>query len=894
MSEIRRWIRRLRILLGKERVEREMDEELRFHVEMETRSNLRAGMTPKEARRRALMAFGGVERFKERAREARGVRPVEDLLTDLRFSFRSFRKNPAFTALAILSLALGIGANTAIFSAVNAILIRGAPYEAPEELVNIYRESQWTRYGALSYPDFLEVQRATEDVFSELGGSWFTFVQRETGDGIESLVGELVTGNHFPLLGIGARLGRTILPEDHVAPGAHPVVVLGHRFWQEAFGGDLQILGRTLRLSGGTYTVVGVMEEEFRGSFRGVDVDVFAPVMMVDGLQPLMRNSLNSRGANAFRPMGRLRPGVTLVQANVALERVAARLKEDVPGIWQPTDALYGLSTDEILFNPTADRAVVAGNLLAMGLVALVLLIACANLASFLLARAVERRKEVALRRALGATRGRLVRQILTETLTLALAGGVLGILLALWLQDLALGITLPLPVTLGFDLSPDWRVLTFTLAVTLLTGAMVGFLPAMQATGQEIAPALKDEAGGAGRPRAILLSRILVTGQVAVSVILLAAAGLFLRSLEASRLVDPGFGTEPTGLVSFMIPTGEFSREEGLALLDQVKEEVRSLPGVRRVGVISNPHLNTVNTMILDVNAGGIEPPQGRLAHTVDFTSVDGGFFAAAGIELLEGRTFDSGDVNDGLPVAIVNQAMAERFWPDRSPLGQLVTVEIPGFPDVTVVGVVSTVKIHGLDEPPTPFLYLPYTQEYNAWVTVLGVTREDAAGTARRMYRLLRERHPRVVITASKTMEEHIGVMLILRRLSATLSGLFAVVALGLAVMGLYGVVSYAVARRRREMGVRLSLGAAPWKVVGLQIHDGMKLVLIGGGLGFLATAAFSRMISGFLFGVPPLDPVTFGGVALLLLLVALLAAFVPARRAGKVDPAEVLKGE
>ncbi len=894
MNELRRWIRRLRVLLGKERVEREMDEELRFHLEMETRSNLQAGMPPKEARRRALVAFGGVERFKERGREARGVRPVEDFFTDLRHSFRSFRKNPAFTALAVLSLALGIGANTAIFSAVNAILIRKTPYQAPEELVNIYRESQWTRYGALSYPDFLEVERGTEDVFFDLGGSWFSFVQRETGDGVESLVGELVTGNYFPLLGIRARLGRTILPEDHLAPGAHPVVVLGHRFWQDAFGGNPEILGETIRLSGGVYTVAGVMEEEFQSSFRGVDVDVFAPVMMVDQLQPLMTNSLDSRGANAFRPIGRLRPGATLAQANVSLERVAARLKEDIPEIWQPTDRLYGLSTDKIIVNPSTDGAVVAGNLLAMGLVALVLLIACANLASFLLARAVERMKEVALRKALGARRGRLVRQILTETLVLALVGGALGILLALWLQDLALGITLPLPVSLGFDLSLDWRVLLFTLVITLLTGAVVGFLPAMQATGQEIAPVLKDGSAGAGRPRAIFMSKVLVTGQVAVSVVLLAAAGLFLRSLEASRLVDPGFGAEPTGLASFMIPMEGFSQEEGLALLDQVKQEVRSLPGVERVGVISNPHLNTVNTMILAVNAGGVAPPQGRSAHTVDFTSVDGDFFAAAGIQLLEGRTFDARDTDDGLPVAIVNEAMAQKFWPDRSPLGQVVTVEAPGFPDVTVVGVVSTAKIHGLDEPPTPFLYLPYTQEYNAWVTVLGVTREDAAATARRMYRLLRERHPQVVITASKTMEEHIGVMLILRRLSATLSGLFAAVALGLAVMGLYGVVSYAVVRRRREMGVRISLGAAPWKVVGLQVRDGMKLVLLGGGLGFLASAALARMISGFLFGVPPLDPVTFGGVAVLLLLVALAASFFPARRAGRVDPAEVLKGE
>ncbi|MGD2123903.1 MAG: ABC transporter permease, partial [Gemmatimonadota bacterium] len=562
MQTLFRWIRRLRVLFRRERVEREMDEELRFHLDMETRSNLKAGMGAREARRQALLAFGGVERFKEWGREARGVRTLDDLATDFRVTFRGLRKSPAFTVLAILSLALGIGANTAIFSVVNALLIRQLPCEAPDELVTIYRESDWTRFGPLSYPDFLEVQRATTEVFSEVGGAWFAFVQREIGDGTETLVCEMVTGDYFQLLGVGTRMGRTISPEDHVAPGAHPAVVLGHRFWRESFGGDPQVVGRTIRLSGGAFTVVGVMEEEFRGSFPAVDVDVFAPVMMVDLLQPLMEGSLDSRGANAFRPMGRLSPGVTLAQANAALERVAARLKEDFPEIWQPTDGLYGLAADEVLVNPDADRAIVAGNLLAVGLVAMVLLIACANLASFLLARAVERRREIALRKALGASRGRLVRQVLTETLTLALLGGAVGILFALWLQELALGITLPLPVTLGFDLSLDWRVLLFTLGVTVATGVLVGALPALEATGREISPVLKGESAAASRPRAVLLSRILVTGQVAVSVVLLATAGLFLRSLGASRRLDPGFGTEPTARVSFMIPTGEFSEE--------------------------------------------------------------------------------------------------------------------------------------------------------------------------------------------------------------------------------------------------------------------------------------------------------------------------------------------
>jgi predicted permease len=894
MHFLNKWFRRLRILLGRERVEGEMDEEFRFHLDKEIERNIQAGMNPDEARRQALLDFGGVERFKERAREARGVRPLEDLFTDLKLAFRGGRKNPVFTAVAVLSLALGIGANTAIFSIVNAMLIRESPFESPEELVNIYRETQWTRYGALSYPDFEELRRGTTEVFSELGGSWFTLSQRETGDGVERMAGELVTGDYFSLLGVGAHIGRTILPEDHVSPGAHPVVMLGYRYWQRAFAGDPGILGQSIQMSGRSYTVVGVAEEEFQSSMLGFSADFFAPVMMIDALQPLMQNSLDSRNASAFRPIGRLRPGVMPAQANVALRRTADRLKEELTGIWQPTDELYGLSRDEILFNPDVDRVVVGSNLLAMGLVAMVLLIACANLASFLLARAVDRRKETALRLALGASRERVVRQALTETMALAVAGGIMGLAVALWLQELAMGVTLPLPVPVGFDLTLDWRVLAFTLIVSLATGVVVGLLPALQSTAQAIAPTLKDESTGAGRPRAILLSRLLVTGQVAVSVILLVSAGLFIRSLDATRQLDPGFGEGPTAMVSFMVPAMEFSDEEGLAVMASVKEKIQSLPGVERVGAISNPHLNTLNTMILDVNAGGVQPPAGRSAYTVDFTSVDEGFFEVAGIDLLEGRTFDAGDRADGMPVAIVNEAMARRFWPGRSPLGQTIQVEVPGWPDVTVVGVVRTAKIHSLSEDPTPFLYLPYGQEFNAWVTVLAKTRGDATATAQSTFRLLREDYPKLVVTGTKTLEEHVGVMFILRRLSVTLSGVFAVVALALAVMGLYGVVSYAVARRAREMGIRLSLGAAPKSVIALQLKDGMQLVGAGAGLGILAASAVAQGLSGFLYGVSVFDAVTFGSVIAVLALVALVATYVPARRAGRVSPVEVLNRE
>jgi predicted permease len=869
-----------------------LDDELRFHLEQETRKNLRAGMDPAGARRRAMVDFGGVERTKEQVREERGVRPLEDLWADTRFSLRTLRKSPGFAAVAVLSLAVGIGANTAIFSVVNAILVRGLPLRAPEELVNVYRDRARARFDPLNYPDYLEVQEATSEVFSELGGYQYVLAQRELDEGVETLVGELVTGNYLPLLGINAAVGRSILPEDHTAPGAHPVLMLGHRYWERAFGGDPEVVGRSVHLSGHPFTIVGVAPETFPGSLRGGAPDFFAPIMMIEELMPLGGNPLDSRGWNSFFPVGRLAPNAGVAQVQVALTRISQHLRGSEPEVWQAGDSLLAVPTQDVVFNPDMDQAVVRANLMGLGVVGLVLLIACANLASFLLARAVDRRKEVALRLALGATRERLVRQFLTETLVLGFLAGAAGLPLALWVLDLGMGLTLPFPVPLGLDLSLDLTVLGFTLAVSLATGILVGLVPALQATRPEVAPTLKDESTGSEGSRVISLSRVLVGAQVAVSVVLLVAAGLLIRSFDASRLLDPGFGDEPTAVLSFMIPSQDYTPEEGRVLMASFMDEVRAMPEVVRVGAISNIHLNTINSMFLDVNVEGTPPPPGRSAHIVDFTSVDEHFFQAAGISLLEGRTFNGGDRADGRPVAVINEAMARLFWPGESAVGRTIRVEVPGFPDPTVVGVVATAKIRSLGEAPRPFIYLPFGQEYNAWVYVLAVTRGPAEGTSGALYRLLRERHPEVVVTGSTTMEEHIGVMLILRRVTAALSGVFAALALGLVLMGLYGTVSHAVARRAREMGIRMSLGADPRSVVALQLKRGLRLVVVGGGIGLIAAALAARGMEGFLYGVSTLDPLTFGLVAVVLAVTAVFAAYIPARRASRVSPVEVLR--
>jgi predicted permease len=872
----------------------DMAEELRFHIEMETEKNMRAGMEPREARRRALVAFGGVERFKEKTREERGFRPLEDLVVDLRFTIRTMRKNPGFTAVALLSLALGIGAITAIFGLVNAMLIRDLPYQAPGELVNLYRDRAQGSFDAISYPDFLALREGTEEVLQDLGGYQYALAHREMGATQETLVAEMVTGNYLTLLGIHAALGRLLLAEDHVDPGGHPVVVLGHRFWKEAFGSDPAVLGTSIRVSGRDYTVVGVAPPEFLGSNRGIAADLFAPIMMVGELMPLEANPLESRGSNAFFPVGRLRAGASMAQLEGALANVTASLYNGFPGVWQREESVVAVPTREVVFNPSADRFVRSANTFGMILVGLVLLIACTNLTSFLLARGVDRRKEMALRLGLGAARGRLIRQLVTETVLLGVLGGLLGFVLGSWLLDLTMGVSLPTPLPLGLDLSIDGRVAAFSLTLAIVAGGGVGLLPALQVTRPDLAATLKEvDRPGAGRG-ALALSRMLVAGQMTVSVTLLVAAGLLFRSFHATRLVDPGFGKEPTALVSFMIPSAEYSAQEGRAMISTIREEVLSLPGVTRVGVISNVHLNTVNRMMLEVNVEGVPAPEGRAAHQVDFTSVDGAFFEAAGLSLHEGRTFDETDGPEAPPVAIVNEAMARRFWPNESPLGRTIRVEMPGWQDPTVIGVVSTAKIRSLGEPPTPFLYLPYSQEYNAWVSILAVTRADPRSLATRVYTLLRQRHPEAIVTNTTTLEEHVGFMLVLRRVTAIASVLFALVALGMAVMGLYGVVSYAVVRGSREMAIRLSLGAVPASVVGLQLRRGMGLVGVGGVLGLLGAWLAARGMSSFLFGVTPSDPFTIVAVALLLAGVAFVAAFIPARRSARVDPVVSLKAE
>jgi len=820
-------------------------------------------------------------------------RLVDRLLRDLRYAGRRLARNPGFSATAVVSLAIGIGASTAMFSIVNAVMIRELPLRAPEELLAVYVSSPDFEYNVFSYPEFEDLRRGTESVFSGVAGTRLVFSQVDHDGSVEMIPGQVVSGSFFGVLGIDVQLGRTLATADDVSPGAHPVVMLGHRYWQGRFGGDPGVVGTEIRLGGRPYTIVGVAPEDFPGSFRAIVPSFYAPHMMINALQPGETDQLEARSSHATFVTARLAPGVQLSQAQVAVDAVAEHMRELDLESWDSDSRFLLLPQEEIILYPPIDRFIRAASWLLMVVVGLVLVMACANLASFLLARTLDRRKEIAVRLALGARRRTIASQLLLETLVLGVIGGLAGVLLATLLLRLLLVLDLPLPLPIDLDLSLDGTVLAYSLAISLAAGFLLGLAPALQNMRCDMAATIRTEGAGGGRGAKQRLRNALVVFQVAMSLFLLLGAGLFARSMARIESVDPGFGTEPAALMTFLIPSTRYDQEQGQVLAQRLVDRFEQLPGVETAGLTDNLHLNSMSTQTIGVNVDGVDPPPGREAHTVDRATVDSGFFTATGIRIISGRGFDERDQEGGQAVAIISQAMAGRFWPDRDAVGQLIRLD-GDEPDLLVVGVASDAKVRSLGEAPRAFVYRPLSQAYSSLLTAVAPTRADPDRTVLDLVAAAREIDPELSIWEAKTMSQHLAIMLLPARMSAAVLSAFAVLALTLVAVGLYGVVSYAVAQRRREVGIRMSLGADGAAVVRLLMSTGLRLVLIGGTIGLVLTLLLSRLLSGLLFEVSPLDPLTYLALPVVLVVVSSLATLAPAWAASRVDPATILRTE
>ena len=872
------------------RTDEDFAREVESHLHLETDKLIGEGMSPDDARATAFRRFGNVTAHRERFYEAGRVRWLDHLWRDLRYGARMLRKRPGFTAVAVLSLAIGIGANTAIFSVVNAIILGKVPFDRPEELVNIYTNLPELQAPGVSYPNFEDLRDGTTEVFSGMASAHLWLVQVDQAGGVGSVLAEAVTGDFFRFLGIEPLIGRAIGLEDDLAPGAHPVAMLSHGYWQSRYAADPDVVGDELRIGGRVYTIIGVVPAMYRGSIRAVEPMLYAPMAMLDELVDSDR--LGIRASHGAFTRARLGPGVTLAQAETAVAAVAASLTASRPEGWVPGTTFALLPTSDVLIIPLIDPLIRATGGLLMVVVGLVLFLACTNLACFLLARAWDRRRDVAVRLALGASRGALVRQMLTETILLGLLGGGVGLGLAVWLlgalaeSDLPL---LPVPLTLHDGL--DWTVLGFTFGISVLAGTLLGLLPALQNTRLAIAQTLKTESPSGGRPGHLRWRNALIVTQLTVSLVLLVGAGLFLQSWQQVLAVDPGFGREPTALLSVSIPrTAGNTREQTDRLLDRF----RALPGVDGVGRIDDLPLVLTTLSLIRFTVDGHEPPPDLESFQADLRTVDGGLFEAAGVQIVRGRSFSDAEQPDRQRMAIISESMARRFWPDGDAVGRIVHRADGDEADLLVVGVAADIKVFSLSESPRPIVYLSYEQVPTRAVTFVASTSADPEQTALAMMTAGRDVDPDLQVSEAGTMTQHLSTAQLPQQLTAFLVSVFGVLALILSAIGLYGVVSYAVATRAREVGIRMALGANARAITRLLTGNGLRLVLVGSAIGLSLSLLVTRLLGPLLVGIDPIDPITFVAAPLVLVATAVLAAYLPARRASHANPVAALRAE
>jgi predicted permease len=817
---------------------------------------------------------------------------METLTSDLLYALRTLAKSPGYAAAAVLSLALGIGANTTIFSLVNALLLNPLPVERPAELVAVQTvDENNPGVSTVSHPNYRDI-RDNNDVFTGLAAYSFpNLVSMLTGnDEPEQVFAEFVTGNYFDVLGLEPALGRFFLPEEDATPGSHPVTVLGHGLWSRRFGNDSKVLGSIVRVNGRPFTVVGVAPEGYKGASVIFGPDLWIPTMMQEELAAAQfRDFVDDRRALFFNVFGRLRPGTSQEQASANVAVIMNALAREYPEPNRGRSATTVPLTEASIF-PGGRSAMVLGSAVLVTVVGLVLLIACSNVANLMLAKAVARRKEVAIRLSMGAGRMRLIRQLLTESTLLGLLGGLVGLVVAYLGRNFIWSFRPAFVADNIVEPTLDSRVFLFALGISLATGLLFGLVPALQASRFAVVDALKNESRSfGGERRRVSLRNGLVVVQVALSIVSLVAAGLFLRSSIAAHEIDPGFETRRLGVVIVSPGQGGYDQSRSEQFYDEVLERVGSLPGLRSASWASNlPLFGGFSRSIFPEGQEDQERQGGILVST---NVIDVGFLETFDVALLRGRDFTGGDRKDSVPVAIINEKMAERFWPGEEALGKRFRMYGNDFFQ-EVVGIVETTKIATLGEDPQACAYLPLEQNFSDLMTLYLRTEGDPTAVMAAAQREIRAMDPLVPLINPMTVGEVIDQSLFAPKLAAGLLGVMGAIALVLASVGLYGVLAFRVAQRSQEIGLRMALGARRSNVLRMVLFGAMELVGIGVAIGLAAAFAVSRAVVSLLYGISATDPVTFLGVTFTLAVVAVAASSVPALRASRVDPLVALR--
>ncbi len=819
----------------------------------------------------------------------RSVRMPANLLQDLKYSVRRLRGSPGFTLIAVLIMGLGIGANTSMFSFVNAILLRPPlSYRNPAETVRICSTRPnsstpaWT-----SYPDFLDF-RDRSDLFAAAAvSSDGTPMSLLTEEGSEFIVGEAYSADLFSIMDIPIFLGRSFLPEED-EPGCDPVVLISHSVWQSRYGGDPNILGRTLRINGHPVTVVGVGPREFRGTLVVFSSDYWLSLGTAARIQSSYIH-LEKRDSHEYRMYARLKPGVTIEQAGARLNTLADTLGQMYPESNADRKVIV-LPAADVRLDPLVDAVLYPLSGFLMAVVGLVLLVACSNLAGFLLMRAASRRKEIAIRLALGAGRRRLVAQLLTESTLLGALGGAVGLIIALWSAGALTSFRPPLPVVMTIQYRIDTTVLAFTLILSIATGILFGLAPALKASRCDIVGTLKDETPSlqVGRRR-ISLRNALAVAQFAISLILLLAAGLVLRSLIHANRTDVGFHPEHLAAATVDASLGGYKTEsEGRLFFESYIETMASAPGVEAVALASRLPLGLWGMDSSRVHLPGTRPESDDDIPLIESAAVNVEYFDVMDIPVVRGRKFVASDDGSAPRVAIISEAMARRFWDTADPVGQSILLgrigeELP----LQVVGVARDTKVKALSEEPQPYLYFPFAQQYSPLMSVIARTAGDPAGLPEIFRRELKSLDSEVPLFEARTMQEHLGIRLYALKLVAVFLAGFGALALALAGIGLYGLVAFSAAQRTREVGIRMALGAGSRQIVSMVLRQGFGIVAFGLAIGLPAAILVMLPLSRFLVDVSAADPVTLAAVVLLLALVTIAASYIPARRAAKLDP-------